>query len=65
MLISFKHRVSPLWLWVPGFQLRCLSISNEICSVCSTGVLVSVQKILFCTSVIYIGNCVKWVASQV
>jgi hypothetical protein len=30
MLISLKHGLSPLWLWVLGFQVRCLNINNDI-----------------------------------
>ena len=47
-----------LELWVLGIQLNCLNINNELCRVSSTGLLVTVEEMLFCEHVLHIGNCV-------
>lgn len=49
---------SSLELWLFGVQFNCLNINNELYRVGSTGLLVTVEEMLFCAHVLHVGNCV-------
>jgi hypothetical protein len=45
-----------------GISAELFNMNNEVYKVCSTGLLVTVQEMQFCTYVLHIGNCADSVA---